>query len=123
MGLTHSNRRRPRSPALHVELYDLLPRDSATSDSPLRHVLLVGGRLEAAPRKPTLRTLRLRGPHRLTSIFVDLNDEASRVWAAREALEAFRSPENDRVGVAASQSHSPLDLLVEELADAVPASP
>jgi hypothetical protein len=67
---------------------------------------------------------RLRRTHRCDSIFVDLNDVASRVRAAREALEAFRSPENDRVGVAARLDHvALLDLLVEEHVEAFPASP
>jgi hypothetical protein len=67
---------------------------------------------------------RLRGTHRRDSIFVDLNDVASRVWAAREALEAFRSPENDRVRVAAGLDCIALfDLLVEEGLEAIPASP
>ena len=67
---------------------------------------------------------RLRGTHRCDSIFVDLNDVASRVWTAREALAAFRSPENDRVGVAAGLDLVALfDLLVEERVEAVPASP
>ena len=66
---------------------------------------------------------RLRRTHRRDSIFVDLDDVASRVWAAREALEAFRSPENDRVGVAAGLDHVALfNLLVEERVEAVPAS-
>jgi hypothetical protein len=67
---------------------------------------------------------RLGGTHRGDSIFVDLNYVASRVWAAREALEAFRSPEDNRVGVAAGLDYVALvDLLVEERVEAVPASP
>src|SRR5436190_7495467 len=67
---------------------------------------------------------RLRGTHRCDSIFVDLNDVASRISAAHEALEAFRSLENDRVGVAAGLDHvALLDLLVEKHVEAVPASP
>jgi hypothetical protein len=71
-----------------------------------------------------LRASRLRGTHRRDSIFVDLNDVASRVWAPREALETSRSPENDRVGVAAGLDDVALfDLLVEERVEAVPTSP
>ena len=67
---------------------------------------------------------RFRRTHRRDSIFVDLNDVASRVLAAREALEASRSPENDRVSVAAGLDHVALfDLLVEERVEAVPARP
>ena len=67
---------------------------------------------------------RLRGAHARDAVFVDLNDVASRVWAGPEALEAFRSPENDRVGVAAGLDQvALLELLVEEHVEAVPASP
>src|SRR5262245_61257410 len=51
---------------------------------------------------------RLRRTHHGDSIFVDLDDVASGVCAAREAFEAFRSPENDRVGIGAGLDRVPL---------------
>src|SRR5436190_3920759 len=79
---------------------------------------------QSGARVIALRPARLRGTHRRDSVFVDLNHEASRVRAAREALEAFRSAENDRVRVAARLDRvALLDLCVEECVEAVPASP
>src|SRR5215216_310728 len=67
---------------------------------------------------------RLRGTHRDDSIFADLDHVASGVCAAREAFAAFRSPENDRVGVGAGLDRVTLfDLMVEERVEAIPASP
>jgi hypothetical protein len=75
-------------------------------------------------RRLTLCASGLSGTHRGDSVFVDLNHVASGVWAAREALEAFRPAENDRVGVAAGLDRVALcDLLVEERVEAVLASP
>jgi hypothetical protein len=95
-----------------------VPRTWSTGRQQLRRRLVL-----SLLRLP-LCASRLRGAHRRNSILVDLNDVASRVWAAREALETFRSPENDRVGVAAGLDHVALfDLLVEERVEAVPTSP
>jgi hypothetical protein len=65
---------------------------------------------------------RLCWTHRRSSTFVDFNNVASRVGAAREAFEAFRALRDDRVGVGAGLDHITLfDLLLEERVEAVPA--
>src|SRR3954453_19163656 len=70
------------------------------------------------------RASRLRGPHRGSSVFVDLDHVASGVRSTREPFEAFRAPEDDRVGVCAGLDCAALlDLLVEERVEAVPANP
>jgi hypothetical protein len=77
-----------------------------------------------AQRRRASGASRLRGTHRCGSVLVDLDHTPSRVWAAREALEAFRFPEDDRMGLGASLDHPTLfDLLVEKRIEAVPASP
>jgi hypothetical protein len=62
--------------------------------------------------------------HRRSSIFIDLNNVATRIWAARETLEASRSPEDDRLGVATGLDQiALLDPLIEKRVEAVPATP
>jgi hypothetical protein len=77
-----------------------------------------------APWRRASGASRLRGTHRRGSVFVDLNHVPSRVSAAREALEAFWLPEDDRMGLGAGLDRPTLfDLLVEKRIEAVPASP
>jgi hypothetical protein len=65
---------------------------------------------------------RLCRPHCGDPVFVDLDDVAAGVCAAREPFEAFRSPEDDRVGVGAGLDLVPLfELPVEERVQPVPA--
>src|SRR5689334_8122473 len=67
---------------------------------------------------------RLRRTHHGNPVFVDLDHVASRVWAAREAFEACRSPRNDRMGVGAGFDRiTLLHLLVEERVEAILANP
>jgi hypothetical protein len=65
---------------------------------------------------------RLCRPHCGDPVFVDLDDVAAGVCAAREPFEAFRSPEDDRVGVGAGLDLVPLfELPVEERVQPFPA--
>src|SRR4051812_26783992 len=85
-----------------------------------------GGALSGVPSRLTDRLCasRLRGTHCCDPIFADLDDVAARVSAAREAPQAFRSPEDDCVGVAAGLDHvALLHLLLQIRVEAVPASP
>jgi len=65
---------------------------------------------------------RLCRPHCGDPVFVHLDDVAAGVCAARKPFEAFRSPEDDRVGVGAGLDLVPLfELPVEERVQPVPA--
>lgn len=65
---------------------------------------------------------RLCRPHCGDPVFVDLDDVAAGVRAARKSLEALRSPEDDRVGVGAGLNRVPLfELSVEERVQPAPA--
>jgi hypothetical protein len=62
--------------------------------------------------------------HRRDSVFIDLNNVATRVWAARETLETSRPPEDDRLGVTTGLDHKALlDPLIKKRVETVPASP
>src|SRR2546423_1780008 len=83
-------------------------------------------RREVGPPTPLSKvvscTSRLCRTHRRDPIFVNLNYEASRVCAAREAPKALWTSRDDRVGVGAGLDHVTLfDLLIEEGVEAVPA--
>jgi hypothetical protein len=72
----------------------------------------------------SLGASRLGGSHLGDSMFVDLDDVPSWVCATREALEPFRSPRDDRVGVGTGLDRIALfDLPVEKDVEASLARP
>lgn len=99
----------------------LQPADSsfATGSSSVDHNLSVDVPPTTWGSRIASRASRLRRAHRGGSIFVDLDDVTSGIWAAREALETLRSPQNDRVCFGAGLDQVPLfDLLVKERVEA-----
>jgi hypothetical protein len=67
---------------------------------------------------------RLCRTHRGDPVLVDLNHVPSRVSPMHEASEAFRSPDDDRMGPGAGLDRVALfDLLVKKHVEGVPASP
>lgn len=77
------------------------------------HPRPAGSRIASCPS-------RFRRTHGGSSVFVDLDDIAAGVRAARKALETLRSPRNDRVCFGASLDQVTLcGLLVEERVEAI----